>query len=45
MKRRREDAKTDSEVVEEAAEEGTAYEEPREAGNVDETRDGSRRRR
>ena len=39
MKRRREDAETDSEVDEEAAEEGTAYEEPREAGNVDETRD------
>ena len=43
MKRQREvlDAETDSssEVDEEAAEEGTAYEEPREAGNVDETRD------
>ena len=39
MKRRREDAKTDSEVDEEAAEEGTAYEEPREAGIFDETRD------
>ena len=39
IKRRREDAETDSEVDEEAAEEGTAYEEPCEAGNVDETRD------
>ena len=39
MKWRREDAETDSEVDEEAAEEGTAYEESREAGNVDETHD------
>jgi hypothetical protein len=39
MKRRREDAETDSEVDEEAADEGAAYEEPREAGDVDETRD------
>jgi hypothetical protein len=39
MKRRREEAETDSEVDGEAAEEGTAYEEPREAGDVDETRD------
>jgi hypothetical protein len=42
IERRREDAETDSEVGDEgieAAEEGTAYKEPREADNVDETRD------